>query len=484
MAGFGLGLGAFTQGFANGVGLGQRWDQVRRQNSDRDAIDKVNTEAKSAFDADVAAGSTTPDKWNDYFSTNVLPKLSQTYAQQGNMEGARYAQQWGESEAAKKGVSAFGRLLTAGNFDEAGKAFADLGSAKGYLPGGFVYSGSEAVAGPNGQQGLKIMWRSPDGKAYSQQFGSIDELKQMAAGVLNPEAVAKLHVDQMGWGAEDSRKLGLYRRQKEIDAQPGLQPVQPGFRWNADRTAQEPIPGGPAHPDYLGGKAQATQAPPAGFTQRSDGAGYVPVPGGPADPNYIEAAEGAKSKAKGGGRPDAEAEGKFRKEVAARAQPYQVMRDAYGRMVSAGDDAAGDIALIFSFMRMLDPGSVVREGEFATAQNAAGIPDQIRNVYNRALEGTRLNPNQRGQFRQQGKAYYDNAARDYQALEQQFVGAAQVYGYDPERVIPRYPPMPSDAPSTPASSKDQGRVTQGGPTRQPNYAPGGSGATPDPLGIR
>jgi hypothetical protein len=37
-------------------------------------------------------------------------------------------------------------------------------------------------------------------------------------------------------------------------------------------------------------------------------------------------------------------------------------------------------------MKMLDPTSVVREGEFATAQNAASIPIKIVNMYNKALE--------------------------------------------------------------------------------------------------
>lgn len=483
MASLGIGLGSFARGFAGGIGLGQQWKEAERRDKAQQAIEGVNTEVKSAFDADVAAGKTTPDKYTDYWTQNALPKLTQTYIQNGNVEQAAALQKWGESDAARRGTAAFGRVLTAGSFEDAGKAFTELATTKGYLPAGYVLAGSEAVPGANGQQGYKFTWRAPDGKSYSQQFGSIDELKIAAAGALNPEAMAKMHLERANWAAEDQRRLGLYRGQKEIDAQPGLQPAPDGFRWNADRSGYEAIPGGPADVGYQGAKAQATQPPPAGFTRTPNG-GVVPIPDGPADPGYIEKVEAAKARAKGGGRPDAEAEGKFRKEVAARAQPYQVMRDAYGRMASAGDDAAGDIALIFSFMRMLDPGSVVREGEFATAQNAAGIPDQIRNVYNRALEGTRLNPNQRTQFRQQGKAYYDNAARDYQALEQQFIGAAQVYGYDPERVIPRYPPLPSDTPANPASSKDQGRVTQGGPTRQPNYLSGGNGAAPDPLGIR
>lgn len=48
------------------------------------------------------------------------------------------------------------------------------------------------------------------------------------------------------------------------------------------------------------------------------------------------------------------------------------------------------IAIVYKFMKSLDPTSVVREGEFATAANAGGVPDNIMNAYNRLLEGERL----------------------------------------------------------------------------------------------
>ena len=57
-----------------------------------------------------------------------------------------------------------------------------------------------------------------------------------------------------------------------------------------------------------------------------------------------------------------------------------------------------DIGLIFNFMRALDPGSTVREGEFATAQNSGSIPTSIYNAYNKALSGEMLTPEQVGQF--------------------------------------------------------------------------------------
>ncbi len=48
------------------------------------------------------------------------------------------------------------------------------------------------------------------------------------------------------------------------------------------------------------------------------------------------------------------------------------------------------ISIVYKFMKSLDPTSVVREGEFATAANAGGVPDNVLNVYNRLVEGERL----------------------------------------------------------------------------------------------
>ena len=62
------------------------------------------------------------------------------------------------------------------------------------------------------------------------------------------------------------------------------------------------------------------------------------------------------------------------------------------------DSAAGDLSMIFTYMKVLDPTSVVREGEQATAQNAAGIPERTRNLYNKLMTGERLTKSQRADF--------------------------------------------------------------------------------------
>lgn len=79
---------------------------------------------------------------------------------------------------------------------------------------------------------------------------------------------------------------------------------------------------------------------------------------------------------------------------------FRKVEDSFKRIqsVAKNPSAAGDLALIFNYMKLLDPGSVVRESEFATAQNAAGVPDRVRNTYNRVLSGERLAPEQRADF--------------------------------------------------------------------------------------
>ena len=93
---------------------------------------------------------------------------------------------------------------------------------------------------------------------------------------------------------------------------------------------------------------------------------------------------------------------------------------------------------------MLDPGSVVREGEFATAQNAASVPSQVVNVYNRVLTGERLNPVQRNDFTGQSANIYNSVLSNQSQLEEQFTGLARRAGFRPEDiVIPFQQPSPT-----------------------------------------
>ena len=56
------------------------------------------------------------------------------------------------------------------------------------------------------------------------------------------------------------------------------------------------------------------------------------------------------------------------------------------------------LAVVFKFMKALDPTSVVREGEQASAEQSAGVPAAVRNFYNKLASGEKLGVEQIQQF--------------------------------------------------------------------------------------
>lgn len=113
------------------------------------------------------------------------------------------------------------------------------------------------------------------------------------------------------------------------------------------------------------------------------------------------------------------------------------VRDAYGRILSNAEEqtAASDLSLIFNYMKMLDPGSVVREGEFANAQNSAGVPDRIRSRYNNVLSGERLAENTRQDFIQTAQDLYSTQLASQRYLDKNYEDLATSYGLDPKKVV-------------------------------------------------
>ena len=90
---------------------------------------------------------------------------------------------------------------------------------------------------------------------------------------------------------------------------------------------------------------------------------------------------------------------------------FEKVNEAFKRIERVGkaETPAGDLALIFNFMKMLDPGSVVRESEFRTAEQAKAwlvraeegdipVPAPIANAIRRASKGTLLEASQRIDF--------------------------------------------------------------------------------------
>tara|TARA_R110000765_G_scaffold26683_2_gene65097 strand:- start:141 stop:1169 length:1029 start_codon:yes stop_codon:yes gene_type:complete len=70
------------------------------------------------------------------------------------------------------------------------------------------------------------------------------------------------------------------------------------------------------------------------------------------------------------------------------------------------NNGAGDVAAIFTFMKTLDPGSVVREGEFAVAEDTQGAFGKWWNYYNKLKTGKRLPEKAMQEFKELGINLY------------------------------------------------------------------------------
>lgn len=114
--------------------------------------------------------------------------------------------------------------------------------------------------------------------------------------------------------------------------------------------------------------------------------------------------------------------------------------EAFGRIMSSIEDPtpAGDVALIFNYMKMLDPGSVIQQGEFATAQNAGSVDTRVRGLYNRVLTGQLLTPVQRLDFSDRAVRIYQGAQTQYQSIADQYRANAEAAGLPVEQVIPDF----------------------------------------------
>lgn len=213
----------------------------------------------------------------------------------------------------------------------------------------------------------------------------------------------------------------------------GTDPRQHGPRTRAyaervgdmgQQTAQASIPNMPGQSRSIQeqagtGVVAAGQRPPPGYRPTPDG-NLAPITGGPGDQTYQRTREA---------RQDVQ-QLAARFESLPQVQQFNQVRTATDqiRRLAASGSPADDVAIIFSFMRALDPNSTVREGEFATAQNTVGVPDRIRNYYNQARSGTLLAPRQRQEMTQTAYRLYLTRAEQYNEVARRYQGMFRQMG--------------------------------------------------------
>lgn len=155
------------------------------------------------------------------------------------------------------------------------------------------------------------------------------------------------------------------------------------------------------------------------------------------------------------GKQTLETENKLRDEYNQLTKTFRDVRDSYGRIQESGKGGKGvnDIALIYAYMKMLDPASVVREGEFATAQNSGGVPGKVIAMYNGLLNGQKLAPTVRAEIINQAGNLYKRAEADNAFMSEQYRNIAVRSGANPDNVITDYGSTAKPAGRATGSSK-------------------------------
>lgn len=106
---------------------------------------------------------------------------------------------------------------------------------------------------------------------------------------------------------------------------------------------------------------------------------------------------------------------------------FQEVKSAYDQVKESAKLAspAGDLAAATKVMKILDPGSVVRESELGLALSASGLGDRVGNYANMVISGQKLTPTQRKDFLNLSEQLYNASANQYNSKRGEYVGIAE-----------------------------------------------------------
>lgn len=275
--------------------------------------------------------------------------------------------------------------------------------------------------------------RTLEGQIFGRQGMDANDLFARA----NPEAAAQLAM----------QKLGMGTPRAPIVAKPGEVILDPNNNY-----AQ--LAAVPTLPDFQrAGTTRQFQRGGVTVTQEADGQGgwkdlaTAPAwkPDAPKDPKDTFGDEA-----------------KLRGEFDTKTKDFATTRDAYSRIVNVASNPspAGDISLIFGFMKMNDPNSTVREGEYATAQNAGSVPQRVVGIYNKVLSGESLTPAQRADFVAQAGRLYGSQVGSFSQDYKRYADLAQKYNFSPDKVVyDRTAGLPAAMPAPQAAGTAQAAPT-------------------------
>lgn len=165
-------------------------------------------------------------------------------------------------------------------------------------------------------------------------------------------------------------------------------------------------------------------------------------------------------------------ESKLRREYSDQTKTFRDTDDAYQRILATQEQIKGmkpdderigvnDLALIVSYAKMIDPGSVVREGEVEVIRKTESIPGQLWSLYTKAIAGDKLTESQRSSIVGLSKNLHEAAKKREKTVRAGIEQVVKSYKLNPDNVFyePGEAAAPGQAPAPAAApSKYQGRA--------------------------
>jgi hypothetical protein len=110
---------------------------------------------------------------------------------------------------------------------------------------------------------------------------------------------------------------------------------------------------------------------------------------------------------------------------------FSDMQTAYTQVNAALSQGTpiGDVAGATKMMKLLDPGSVVRETELGIAMAASGRMDRLQYYFNNWASGEKLTPTQREDFKQLSSELYAAAGQAYNQKRNEYKDFGGSYGF-------------------------------------------------------
>lgn len=169
------------------------------------------------------------------------------------------------------------------------------------------------------------------------------------------------------------------------------------------------------------------------------------------------------------------------KNLAQAAPIYTAMADAASK-----NTKASDLNLVYGLGKIMDPGSVVREGEMVMVKNAAGLSEQLIGAVNALQGGAALTPDTRIALMREAKGRLDAYKQSFEQDAQQYHDIATRNRMNPSDVLPQFPKATEFERAGPAIPKtlqsDIAAAQQQGPP-MPQQMPQGAPAAPQGLSL-